>query len=203
MLASAMVVNLDNSNLAQPLAGWPWIGMSEDAVINAVKRLGQLRGLFLDTAAFDSTDHAKTVYTVRWFEPVAQGTEGGLFWGTTTIEAGTVGNEFFMTRGHFHERRDRGEYYGTMSGAGVLLLMSEGGLTTTQTMSPQSLHYIPGHTAHRVVNTGDSPLSFWACWPSDAGHDYDAIGTMPFGIRIFKSQDGPLVHSVRDDIHGL
>lgn len=29
--------------------------------------------------------------------------------------------------------------------------------------------------AHRVANIGYSVLSFAACWPSDAGHDYQVI----------------------------
>ena len=35
--------------------------------------------------------------------------------------------------------------------------------------------YIPGGVAHRVANIGYSVLSFAACWPSDAGHDYQVI----------------------------
>ena len=32
-----------------------------------------------------------------------------------------------------------------------------------------------GGVAHRVANTGNSVLSFAACWPSDAGHNYEEI----------------------------
>ncbi len=51
-------------------------------------------------------------------------------------------------------------------------------------MVPGSLHYIPGHTAHRVVNTGDQILKFGACWPSDAGHNYETITSQGFSARV-------------------
>jgi glucose-6-phosphate isomerase, archaeal len=56
-------------------------------------------------------------------------------------------------------------------------------------MSPGSLHYIEGQHAHRVANTGDSPLIFWACWPSDAGYDYATIAERGFGSRLI-AKDG-------------
>lgn len=51
-------------------------------------------------------------------------------------------------------------------------------------MRPGSVHYIPGRTAHRVANVGDTVLSFLACWPADAGHDYETIAAHGFGARL-------------------
>ena len=97
------------------------------------------------------------VYSVQSHQPVHPETAGGLFWGSTTIEPGCVGSEYFMTRGHFHAKRDRGEYYATVQGAGMLLLMGEDRLVKVEMMCPSSLHYIAGYTAHRAINTGASP----------------------------------------------
>lgn len=160
--------------------------MHGSSTLHSVKRLKDLAGVFQDQAAWQAMDDETLIYSVQWEEPIPHGTEGGLFWGTTTIEPGCVGDEYFMTRGHFHSRRNRGEYYCTVQGVGRLVLMEEDGSTRTENMSPGSLHYIPGYTAHRVANIGDTSLSFWACWPSDAGHDYDAIAAHPFGVRIFR-----------------
>jgi len=77
-----------------------------------------------------------------------------------------------MTHGHFHANPTRAEYYTTAQGEGRLLLMDRERKTWMEVMSPGSLHYIDGRYAHRVVNTGNVPLIFWACWPSDAGYDY-------------------------------
>jgi glucose-6-phosphate isomerase len=55
-------------------------------------------------------------------------------------------------------------------------------------MFPGSLHYIKGNTSHRVANTGESVLSFGACWPSDAGHDYNVIAKEWFCKKVDESK---------------
>jgi glucose-6-phosphate isomerase len=149
-----------------------------------VRTVGDLAGLFLDEGARRAMDPARVVYRVQCFFPVKEGEAGGLFWGSTCIEPGRVGDEYFMTKGHFHATRARGEYYVTVNGEGALILMDEGRRTWMEVMRPGSVHYIAGSTAHRVANTGASVLSFLACWPSDAGHDYDTITRHGFGARL-------------------
>ncbi len=163
------------------------------AVQQSKKTLGEMAGLFHDANALRSMDENMVVYRIQWTEPVPRGTEGGLFWGSTTIAPGRVGDEYFMTHGHYHLKRDRGEYYGVIGGKGMLVLMDEDRATRTEAMVPGSLHYIAGGNAHRVVNTGHEPLLFWACWPSDAGHDYTSIKTQGFGARVLHRHGGPVV----------
>lgn len=151
---------------------------------NSVTRLRQLESFFQDRAALAAMDPETVVYRVQWWEPVPAGTEGGLLWGSSTVEPGRVGDEYFMTKGHFHTIRNRAEYYATVQGNGLLVLMDEQRRTRAEVMSPGSLHYIPGATAHRVVNTGETALCFWACWHSDAGHDYDVILNEGFSARV-------------------
>jgi glucose-6-phosphate isomerase, archaeal len=153
-------------------------------VRESVKRLGQLEGIFANSQALRGMDPNTVVYRVQAWCPVPEGTEGGLFWGSTTVEPGQVGGEYFMTHGHFHRKRDRTEYYGTVEGQGALILMDEKRSTRMESMSPGSLHFIPPHTAHRVANVGKVPLRFVACWPSDAGHDYEVIRQQGFGARL-------------------
>jgi glucose-6-phosphate isomerase len=157
-----------------------------------VKKLGELKHVFADSAAHARMDPETVVYRVWWWEPVPPGTEGGLFWGTTEILPGKVGDEFFMTHGHQHAIRDRAEFYATVSGEGMLVLHDAGGKTWCEPMSPGSLHYIPGRVAHRTVNIGHVPLRFIASWPSDAGHDYGAIATRGLGARVIE-KDGRAV----------
>jgi glucose-6-phosphate isomerase len=163
------------------------------AVHQATKTLGDLAAIFHDADSFRRMDESTVVYRVQWAEPVAQGTSGGLFWGSTIIQPGRVGDEFFMTHGHFHAKRDRGEYYGAIGGKGLLVLVDEDRAIRTEAILPGSLHFIAGGLAHRVVNTGDEPLLFWACWPSDAGHDYASIRTKGFGARVLLRSGGPAV----------
>jgi glucose-6-phosphate isomerase, archaeal len=156
---------------------------------SSVKKLGDLNGIFDDDAAWQRLDPATEVYRVNFWRPVPDGTQGGLFWGTTTLQPGLVGDEYFMTHGHFHAAPDRAEYYATLSGSGCLILMDENGECSGQNMSAGSVHYIPGRVAHRVANTGTDPLVFLASWPSDAGHDYSSIRANGFSKRLLK-QDG-------------
>jgi glucose-6-phosphate isomerase len=172
---------------------WSSGTLESAATQRSVKRLGELAGLFLDERAWLSMNPGIAVYSVEWQQPVKQDTPAGLFWGSTRIEPGKVGGEYFMTFGHFHARRDRAEYYCVVQGQGMLLLMDEERRTRVEIMSPGSLHYIPGHTAHRAVNTGATPLLFWACWPSDAGHDYETIARRHFSARVFQRNGKPEV----------
>jgi len=58
-------------------------------------------------------------------------------------------------------------------------------------MTPGSTHLIPAYTAHRTVNIGDDELSFGACWPSDAGHNYGSIEGAGFSARVFRVDGVP------------
>jgi glucose-6-phosphate isomerase len=154
----------------------PITGVVSPSTGTYVKRLSELRGLYSDVAAFDAM-LAKTgdavAYTVSEYrEPGAD-----LFFGTTTMQPGQVGQEYFMTRGHFHERRDMGEIYYTQSGEGVLLLQSREGETRRVDMKPGVCAFIPPDWAHRSINTGDKPLVFVWCCNQEAGHDYAEITT--------------------------
>ena len=162
------------------------------------KKLGQLRAVFHDQQSWQKMDPETVVYRVWWWEPVAAGTEGGLFWGGTEIQPGRVGNEYFMTHGHRHAIANRAEFYGTTVGEGILVLGDESGRVWAEEMKPGSMHYIPGRVAHRVVNPGNVPLRFVACWPSDAGQDYEIAGGKGLGARVYQ-RDGRAVFEVTRD----
>lgn len=57
-------------------------------------------------------------YEVEVCFPVPEGTTGGLFFGITKLQPGQVGEEYFMTRGHFHAQSDRGEFHWGIRGEG-------------------------------------------------------------------------------------
>jgi glucose-6-phosphate isomerase len=151
-----------------------------DKIDRITRKLKDLGDIFSDKKAYSAMDGETVVYDVESSFPVPQNTEGGLFYGITYIHPGKVGDEYFMTKGHFHSIRNRAEYYCTLEGEGMLLLMSAEGETRAEKMYPGSIHYIPGNTAHRTANIGDTILSFSAFWPADAGHDYDIISKRGF-----------------------
>ncbi|MGB6727419.1 MAG: glucose-6-phosphate isomerase family protein [Terracidiphilus sp.] len=168
--------------------------MGQDTRIERIcKTIGAMAQVFENEEARQKIDSATVVYEVESWRPVAEGLEGGLFCGNSTVFPGLVGDEYFMTRGHFHVKRDRAEFYATIAGTGLLLIMDEQRRTIVQEMTPGSTHYIPGHTAHRVINTGEEPLRFLACWPSDAGHDYATIDEQGFSVRVMRRNGRPQI----------
>ncbi len=152
-----------------------------DNVIKKITRSGSLAGVFYDCAAWRSIPADTPIYQVEMLDSPQQ--EGELFAGTTCLRPGRVGDEFYMTRGHFHRRREQAEFYFGLGGAGLLLLQTEQGEVRIEQVSAGSVHHIPSFTAHRLVNTGDEMLCVLAVWPTVAGHDYDALAK-GFAVRI-------------------
>jgi glucose-6-phosphate isomerase, archaeal len=155
------------------------------------RTIGDLKGLFADQKSFEEKDQKQIAYEVESYFPVAEGTEGGLFFGITRLLPGTIGNEYMMTKGHSHVIENRAEFYWGIEGEGMLLFMDKDRNMRAEKMYPGRLHYISGFTAHRVANTGTSVLSFGACWPSDAGHNYELIAKNGFSKRLMKINGEP------------
>ena len=161
--------------------------LSGDGVTKSKRYLSDLKDLFQDVKSYETMDPEILLYEVYSYTPVQDdGTTGALNFGITHIYPGKVGQEYFMTKGHFHAQDDRAEYYWGIEGEGVLILMDRKRNTWGEKMFPGSLHYIPGGVAHRVANTGNKVLSFGACWPSDAGHDYEEIAQKGFSARLME-----------------
>jgi len=72
----------------------------------------------------------------------------------------------------------------TLRGEGALVLRDRAGNAWTETLTPGRVSLIPGHLAHRVVNTGPEPLAFVVTWLADCGHDYETIAREGFGLSL-------------------
>lgn len=164
-----------------PLVAWCSGAFSGAPLCRKTTSLSDLHGIFADHEIWQSSDLSRPVYTVEMFDTPSD--EGALYVGVTHLKPGRVGNEFFMTRGHFHARREQGEVYFGLRGTGLLLLQNEQGQARFERVQPGSVHIIPGLTAHRLINTGADTLSALAVWPSAAGHDYTALAA-GFACRV-------------------
>lgn len=171
--------------------------LSGDAVVRVTKTVGDLAGYWYDAAALALLDPAKLLYTTESWLPAGEGIAGALAWGNTTLLPGRIGREYFMTRGHWHRRRECGELVICVEGEGALILMDEGGHTRTERLTPGSTHHVPGYTAHRTANTGAEPLRFLCAWEANCGHDYEEIRRSGFS-RVLLEADGAPRLTVRD-----
>ncbi|MGQ8335350.1 glucose-6-phosphate isomerase family protein [Sunxiuqinia sp. A32] len=167
--------------------------MTGEPIINQVRRLQDISGIFKNEQAFKEIDQEQLAYTVQAWMPVPEKTPGGLFFGVSTIYPGKVGNEYFMTKGHFHSELDRAEFYWGIQGRGALILMDHNRRVWAEEVYPGSLHYIGGHIAHRLANTGEKNLIVGACWPSDAGHNYEEIAINGFSGRLVEQDGEPVL----------
>ncbi len=139
------------------------------------KRLGDLAGLYADTAAFDAllTAGNPVVYDVTEFRPTERA--GDLIFGVTRMNPGRVGDEFFLTRGHIHARADRPEIYYGQKGRGLMQLEAPDGETRIVEIAPQTICYVPPFWIHRSVNVGTEDLVMVFSYPADSGQDYGII----------------------------
>ncbi|MEH8149882.1 glucose-6-phosphate isomerase family protein [Aeromonas veronii] len=150
--------------------------------------LADLQGLFADPHAEAALSPDTRLYRVAMLP--GNGGEGDLNMGVTYLEAGRVGQEFFMTRGHIHARAEQAEYYFGLCGRGLLLLQDMAGVCRLEQVFAGSVHHIPGHVAHRLVNTGETQLSALAVWPAIAGHVYRLMAERGFGLRVVAGKEG-------------
>ncbi len=150
-----------------------------------------MKGYFQDINEWEHMlEENPTIYEVYAIEQEEK--EGDLNFATTVIHPGKVGNEYFMTKGHYHSKSDRAELYLCLKGKGMLLSQDINGNASWVEMEPMRMVYVPPHHAHRTINTGDSPLIFLAIYPADAGHDYGSIAEKGFS-KIVVEENGKTV----------
>ena len=133
-----------------------------------------LAGYFLE-----SPDPKKLIYEVYEAE-----TNGSMRLALTIIKPGKVGKEFHMTKGHYHENPEAGEFYFCLRGKGIIMMQTHSGKTDEIWLEPGSGASIPPGWAHRTVNIGKNDFIMLAIYPEDAGHDYAAIEKKGFLKRV-------------------
>jgi glucose-6-phosphate isomerase len=153
-----------------------------------------MEGAYADTAALAELVEAAgdpVVYAVEQRDVPEE--VGQLVCCTTVLNPGIVGDEYFMTKGHYHAVRETGEIYLGLSGKGRVLLQTEDGEARVLPLERETVAYVPPCWAHRTVNVGEEPLVFFAVYPGQAGHDYGAIEASGFSQRVVRTPSGPAV----------
>lgn len=155
--------------------------------------LSQMKGMYADDAAYEASVMANDEIVYDFFELGLPETPGDLLLGTSIVYPGKVGNEYFMTKGHFHTILDTAEVYYCLSGKGYMLMENPEGDWDAQLLTPGRAVYVPGRYAHRSINFGDEKLVTFFVFRSDAGHDYGTIETKGFRKLIVEKDGKPAI----------
>lgn len=145
------------------------------------RKLSHMKDMYADqdaVAAILKDEGDRLIYEVHVTELPEE--EGHILHCTTIIHPGRIGDEYHMTKGHYHARRDQGEVYLGLAGEGYLVMQTEAGDTSELAMIAGTAAYVPPYWAHRTVNTGTEPFVFFAAWAGEAGHDYGSIERVGF-----------------------
>jgi glucose-6-phosphate isomerase len=155
------------------------------------RRLSDLKEMYYDqdTVAAMIGAGNPIIYEIRYHPFVTSVSDMGL--GVTRIFPGKVGDEYHMTKGHFHERPDQPEIYFCVRGEGYLLLETREGDFEAVPWQPGTITHIPPQWAHRVVNTGTDTLVFVASYHLAAGHDYAPVLARGFAQVVVARNNAP------------
>jgi len=166
-------------------------GIMEDADRVVVRRASDLRGYYADAVALEALIAAGDPVHYRVYEKAIPEKEGHLLFCMSVLEPGRVGEEFFLTKGHYHTVADTAETYLCVRGQGMLLLKTSDGQWMAESMEVGRMVYAPPFWAHRSINTGSEPLISFCVYPAHAGHNYGDIQTEGFPKRVVDSNSGP------------
>jgi glucose-6-phosphate isomerase len=155
------------------------------------RRVSDLAVMFSDQEAVRKAVAAgnPVVYEIRHYPFLTEKTDMAL--GSSMILPGTVGDEYFMTKGHMHERDDQAEIYYCVHGEGILLMDDMQGDFRAVPWKPGTITHIPPQYAHRVVNTGAIPLVFVSAFHVSAGHVYEPVIKKGFAALVLKRNGKP------------
>lgn len=155
--------------------------------------LSQMKGMYADDAAFDAAVRENDAIVYDFYELGLPETPGDLLFGTSIVYPGKVGDEYFMTKGHFHTILDTAEVYYCLSGKGYMLMENLEGDWDAQLLTPGEAVYVPKRYAHRSINIGDEKLITFFVFRADAGHDYGTIETKGFRKLIVEKDGKPAI----------
>jgi glucose-6-phosphate isomerase len=148
---------------------------------HVVRRLSSMRGQFADAQAYAAQLEKEDVVLYEVYELKRPELAGELLHGISIVHPGKVGDEYAMTKGHFHMVLQTAEIYQCLKGEGAMVMENPEGNWAVEELRPGRILYVPPRWAHRSVNTGrQEDLVTFFVYPGHAGHDYGTIETQGF-----------------------
>lgn len=158
------------------------------------RRLSEMVGFFSDDAAYERRLREENPVLYEVYEIKRPEVAGEILHGLSVVHPGLIGNEFFMTKGHFHEALETAEIYYCLAGRGLMVMENPEGEWAAEPLRPDMVLYVPPRWAHRSVNTSleDDLITFFA-YPGNAGHDYGTIERQGFRKLVVNQEDKPAI----------
>jgi len=157
-----------------------------------IRRLSAMKGQFADQEAYEAMLSKEDIALYEVYELHRPKVAGEMLHGLSIVHPGKVGNEYFMTKGHFHTVLETAEVYYCLKGEGVMVMETPEGEWAVEPLHPDKVLYVPPRWAHRSVNTGSrEDLVTFFVYPGNAGHDYGSIEKQGFRKLVIE-RDGAL-----------
>jgi len=166
-------------------------GVMDQPDRHLIRKASVMRGYYADAAALERliAEHDDPLH-YETFEKDVPEQSGQLCFCISKLQPGVVGEEYFMTKGHYHAVAETAEVYLCIRGQGCMLMKTPPNAQgqsrcVAEPMQRNRLVYVPPYWAHRSINTGVEPLITLYIFPGEAGHNYGDIETEGFPRRVF------------------
>ena len=158
------------------------------------RTLSSMKGQYLDTESYKAMLDTDDQVLYEVYETKRPETTGELLNGLSIVHPGKVGNEYFMTKGHFHTVLETAEVYHCLKGEGYMVMETPEGDWAVEELHPDRVLYVPPRWAHRSVNTGTTEdLVTFFVYPGHSGHDYGTIETQGFRKLVVEENGQPKI----------
>lgn len=162
---------------------------------NHIKRsLSAMKGQFWDREAYNRLLAIEDIVLYEVYEIKRPEMAGELLHGISIVHPGKVGEEYFMTKGHFHTVLETAEVYYCQKGQGVMVMETPEGDWAVEPLNPGRVLYVLPRWAHRSVNTSsEEDLVTFFVYPGNAGHDYGTIEEQGFRKMVIDRNGRPTI----------
>lgn len=154
------------------------------------RNLSNMAGQYQDQEAYEAMVSDEDTLLYQVYELKRPELAGEILHGVSIVHPGKVGNEYFMTKGHYHTVLETAEIYYTLKGQGYMVMETPEGDWAVEELSAGSVLYVPPRWAHRSINIGsEEDLVMFFAYPGDAGHNYATIETQGFRKLVLEIDD--------------
>jgi len=162
---------------------------------NHIKRhLSDMKSQFNNREAFQEVLEAGDKLLYEVYELKRPEIEGEILHGISIVHPGKIGEEYYMTKGHFHTVLETAEIYYTLQGEGMMVMETPEGDWAVEELKTGGVLYVPPRWAHRSINVHpDQDLVMFFAYPGNAGHDYGTIETQGFRKLVLSKSGKPQI----------